>query len=152
MKKMTNSAAAEKHSLTVRRAFNAPRERVFAAWTDPKAIALWHAAAEYAIRIPEFDLREGGAYRYEFTHVESGNVTPVWGVFREVRSPERLVYTWNHAGPKFTFSDSVVTVEFHAKDGGTEIVINHELFPTAEIRDAHQSGWTGCFDRLPKTL
>ena len=150
---MTNSAAAEKYALTVRRTFNAPREKVFAAWTEPKAIAQWHADDTHETVVTEYNLKVGGAYRYEFAHVESGKLTPVWGVFREVTPPGRLVYTWNHAGPEFAFSDSVVTVEFHEKDDDTtEIVINHELLPTAEIRDAHQAGWNGCFDRVAGTI
>lgn len=51
-----------------------------------------------------------------------------------------------------SFADSVVTVEFRDKGEETEIVLHHEFFPAAEIRDAHEQGWNGCIDRFAEIV
>ena len=145
---MTDQAATPTYSVEVRRTFAAPREKVFAAWTDPATIAQWHAGADHQTVVAEYDLRVGGNYRYEFKNAQTGDVKPVWGSFREVSSPERLVYTWNLTGDAGKAEDTIVTVEFHDRGKQTEIILRHELFLNTEIRDLHEQGWNGCFDRL----
>ncbi len=73
------------------------------------------------------------------------------GVYREVRPPERLVYTWRwEAQPEL--EETLVTVEFHDKGEATEVILTHAYFPTAKARDDHNRGWNGCLDRLAKLL
>jgi uncharacterized protein YndB with AHSA1/START domain len=80
-----------------------------------------------------------------------GEIFYLSGIHREVRPPERLVYTWRWAA-KPEMGETLVTVEFREAGGSTEVVLTHELFPTAMARDDHNRGWNGCLDRLAKLL
>jgi uncharacterized protein YndB with AHSA1/START domain len=127
--------------LRVSRIFAAPREKVFRAWTDPQALKKWFAPSDkFVTRIPELDLRVGGRYRIEMQLEDKNNI--VVGTYREIRPPEKLVFTGGAAG------DTLVTIEFFDRHGQTEVVLTHERFLTAEARDAHNKGWLGCLDRL----
>jgi uncharacterized protein YndB with AHSA1/START domain len=97
------------------------------------------------------DLRPGGAYRLGMRKLPDGEVFYLTGTYREVRPPEKLVYSWRwEADPEK--GDTLVTVEFHDRGGATEIVVTHELFPSQEVRDGHDKGWSGCLDKLAKVL
>ena len=74
------------------------------------------------------------------------------GVFREVTSPERLVFTWmtGSCDAEMPRAETLVTVEFTAQSGGTLVQLTHEGFPTDELRDGHNEGWNASFDKLEK--
>jgi uncharacterized protein YndB with AHSA1/START domain len=138
-------------ALQIRRTFAAPRERVYRAWTDAKQFALWfHPTMEYTTIITQMDLRNGGAYKLEMHH-KGGNVSKLAGTYKEVKPPEKLVFTWRwqqeNAAP-----DTLVTVEFRDLGGSTEILLTHSNFTNAEDRDKHNQGWTGCFTVLETYL
>lgn len=63
------------------------------------------------------------------------------GEFLELSPPQRIVLTWNVNDTPPTV-DNHVTVEFHERDGGTEVVITHEGILTAAMRDGTNEGWT----------
>jgi uncharacterized protein YndB with AHSA1/START domain len=135
----------------LRRTYQAPRERVFRAWTDPKELARWfHPSAEYSTVIPELDFRVGGKYRLEMHH-KGGNVHKLFGTYREIKPPERVAFTWSwDSDPNKT--ESLVTVEFRDLGAATEIMLSHELLPNAEERGKHEHGWTGCMEQLANYL
>ena len=145
----TQTQAETETTLRITRVFAAPREKVFRAWTDPEALRKWFAPSDgYTTRIPELDLTVGGRYRVEMTSPD-GKVHIVTGAYREVRPPEKLVYTWkweNDPG----MGETLVSVEFHDRGGRTELVLTHELFPSDKARQEHNKGWGGCLDRLEK--
>ena len=148
---MSTPQQAAPISLRITRSFAASRAKVFQAWTDPKAFAKWMApSAEFQTRIPKFELRVGGSYRLEMQLGDKNNV--VEGTYREIRPPEKLVFTWRWATPSTggDAGDTLVTVEFSERGGQTEVVLTHEGFLTTEARDAHDHGWIGCLDRLQK--
>ena len=64
----------------------------------------------------------------------------MWGTYREVRAPERWIYTWQMDSPDMKLGETVVTVEFLDHGGETEVVLTHELFPNAEICEQHNQG------------
>jgi uncharacterized protein YndB with AHSA1/START domain len=136
-------------ALRLTRTVAAPREKVFRAWTDPKTLSLWFAPSEkYVTRVPQLEAREGGRYRIEMTL--DGRPHRVSGTYREVRFPERLVFTWqweNEPDRSGSF-DTVVRIEFHDRGGETELVLTHEGFVTETDREEHDKGWKGCLDRL----
>jgi uncharacterized protein YndB with AHSA1/START domain len=147
---MSTPQPAAPISLRVTRILAAPREKVFQAWTDPKALAKWFApTGEYETRIPKLELRVGGAYRIEMQLGDKNSVAI--GTYREIRPPQRLVFTWSwetNPNDRGDPGDTVVTVDFIDRAGKTEVVLTHERFPDAQARDAHDKGWTGCLDRL----
>lgn len=144
------SGGAETQTLRLSRTFKAPRARVFAAFTEPEVLKQWWGPPGVSCQVCEIDLREGGAYYLEMQGPES--VHKLSGVYREVRPPERLAYTWSWETGETAGHESLVTLEFHERKGGTEVVLTHEGLPSDSSRQSHEHGWTGCFDCLAEHL
>ncbi|MBI4082257.1 MAG: SRPBCC domain-containing protein [Candidatus Lambdaproteobacteria bacterium] len=140
---------APETTLVLRRTFPVPRERVFRAWTELALIKQWFGPEEHTIPEAEVDARVGGKYRIAMRSKE-GQVYRVKGVYREIAPPERLVFTWSWEGEEE--QETLVTVELHAQGDGTELVLTHERFPNAEVRDRHGWGWNSSFNKLAKAL
>jgi hypothetical protein len=139
-------------ALRVTRLIQAPRERVFAAWTTPADILKWFGPETCQVLSAKINLRPGGDYHYRVKSEGMGEVN-LDGLFREVKRPSKLVYTWNFSGhPKLEFGESQVTVEFLDRKGATEVQITHEQLPNEEVREDHNRGWNGCLDKLEKHL
>ncbi len=137
-------------TLNLRRTFMAPREKVFQAFTEAEIMKKWWGPEEFTCPTAEIDLKVGGKYRIAMKPPE-GDVFYVKGTYREIKPPERLVYTfqWEGAGMK---EETLVTLEFHEKGDATELVLVHELFPDANARDDHNKGWESSFDCLAEAL
>lgn len=134
-------------ALIVRRTFQAPREKVFRAWSDAEALARWfHPSSEYTTKVPEFEFKVGGNYKLEMHH-KGGNVNVVGGTYREIKAPEKLVFTWRWERDPAA-QESLVTVEFLDRGPSTEILLTHTQLPDAESREKHGHGWNGCFEQL----
>src|SRR2546425_388107 len=90
----TDHSAIEssERELVITRVFDAPRDLVWKAWTDPKHVAQWWGPMGFTTKVPELDLRPGGRWRYIMTGPD-GIEYPVKGVFREVVPFERIVTT-----------------------------------------------------------
>lgn len=148
---MATPQSQTEHSLNLKRTFAAPRERVFRAWTDVKQFALWfHPSAEYTTVISALDLRVGGAYSLEMHH-KDGNVHKLEGRYKEVRPPEKLVFTWQWQRGDFP-TETLVTVEFRDLGSSTEVSLLHQNFTNIEDRDKHNEGWSGCLGQLEAFL
>ncbi len=148
---MTNSTV-ENLTLKVSRFIKAPRERVFEAWTSPGDMSQWFKCGESKVLDATVDLRVGGKY-----HVRSmgdhGEIE-MKGEYREVKRPERLVFTWiaGPCVPELKGTQTLVTVELTEQNGGTLLQLTHEGFTDGESRDRHNQGWAGCIDNLEKLV
>ena len=131
----------------VRRAIPAPPEAVFRAWTEPDLIRQWSCPPGGTIRESQVDLVPGGPYRL-LIEAEEGTLHTVFGVYREIDAPNRLVYTWDWEEPESAVGETLVTVEFLADGASTEVVVAHEGFPAAEAAEGHRLGWTWSLERL----
>jgi uncharacterized protein YndB with AHSA1/START domain len=80
------------HELVITRLIDAPRERIFAAWTDPKQLARWWGPHGMTTPVCEMDLRPGGVFR-TVMRARDGTEYPHAGVFLELVAPERIVFT-----------------------------------------------------------
>jgi len=148
---MAETQTSPTTTLTLTRTFAAPRERVFRAWTDPKEMALWFAPSpDHSMVIAEYDFQVGGKYRFEVQH-KSGNGRRIFGTYREIIPPEKLVFTWSW-GEDAGAHVSVVTIEFRDLGKSTEITLTHEGLPSVEERDSHNQGWSGVFDQFANYL
>jgi uncharacterized protein YndB with AHSA1/START domain len=85
---------ATKLSLTIKRRFKAPPEKVFRAWADPERLNRWMGGPEIATARAETDARVGGRYRIVMQKTGDSEQHDVSGVYREVIPNERLVFTW----------------------------------------------------------
>jgi uncharacterized protein YndB with AHSA1/START domain len=137
-------------TLTLERTFDAPREAVFAAWTDPEILRRWWAMApDWDTPEATVDLRVGGRYRLAMRDAGSGAVHVVGGEYRSVEPPERLVYTWTwEDGMSPGSVGSVVTVAFREDGGRTTVLLTHTGFVDADALPTHEHGWNGVLDNL----
>ena len=138
--------------LVITRLFDAPRELVFEAWTDPKHLAQWWGPRDYPAAQVKLDVRPGGAWRHCLRSTETGNDLWHRGVFREVVAPERLVFTfaWEEEGERGL--ETLVTVTFADEGGKTRMTLRQTPFQSDGERDGHQGGWNSTFDRLADHL
>ena len=129
------------------RTIAASPEQVFRAWTDPEQMMKWACPDPGAELEIASEVRPGGAFRIRM-NMPDGVHTAV-GEYREVDRPNRVVYTWDweEEGARMGV-DTVITVDFVAVEGGTEVRLVHEGFPAPEHRDGHSAGWGLCFDRF----
>ena len=83
---------------------------------------------------------------------DSGEVHTVYGTYREVRSPERLSFTWSwEEGPEQVMAgseNSLVVVDFLEDGDGTLVKLTHSGFANEEIRGMHEHGWNAVLGRL----
>ena len=145
-------AEAEKLSLKIKRFIRASRDRVFAAWTDPAQLKKWFGPENVQTRDLIADVRVGGQFRWDLTDQEGKEIT-ISGGYREIEPGKKIVFTWKHEGDEdWKNHNSIVTVEFFDRDGGTEIRLTHEKLPTEASRDDHEQGWNSVLDKVEKFL
>ena len=146
-------------TLIVKRMLNAPPERAFKVWTTPEHIQQWmRPEPGMVIPLASMDLRVGGKFRIQMKTADGDFCTAV-GVFKEVKAPERLVYTWDYeqdgSGAEFGEVEgktSLVTVEFLKRGERTEFVLTHSRLATVESRDSHARGWDKLVESFTKLL
>ena len=141
----TNSATVTlptDEQILVVREFDAPRELVYRAYTEPELVKRWWPGKRGEMTTAEIDLRVGGAWRYVMI-AEGGFEVAFHGEFREIVPNERLVNTEVYEGAPPGTGPALVTVEL-AEDGGrTRLQMLMEL-EDRETRDAIiQSGMEG---------
>lgn len=139
-------------TVAVTRLFDAPRELVWKAWTDPKMMAQWFGPRGFTSTVPELDVRVGGALRIVM-HGPDGNDYPMKGVFREVKPLERLVFT-NIAidNDGHHLLEGETTVILSERDGKTTLVVTSHAVgkvPLApQMLAGMEAGWTQSIDKL----
>ncbi|MBA3338415.1 MAG: SRPBCC domain-containing protein, partial [Geodermatophilaceae bacterium] len=119
-------------------------DTLFRAWTDPAELAHWwrQESEGWAFAGASIDLRVGGAYRLGMTDPD-GKTHMAVGVYREIRPPVRLVFTWDWEDPAHRVGETLVTVEFKgAGSNRTEVVLIHERFADVSRMGRHEQGWT----------
>ena len=142
-----NANIAVKPSLTLKRRFNAPPEKVYAAWTEPEKVARWFGPDAGGIVRAEIDVRTGGRFTVVF-HTQDGEEHHVSGAYREVVPNEKLVFTW--AWRSTPERESLVTILITPDCGGSLLTLIHEQFFDEAARDRHELGWTGSLDKLER--
>ena len=143
--------------LAMSRVFDAPRERVFKAWTDPEALMRWWGPRTWPTKVCTIDLRPGGVWHYCMVGPE-GEESWGRGEYTEILPPERLVYidTFSNAAGEATSEAIVITLEF--KDQGSQtLLVSRSLFESAQHRDTvmamgMEEGMTETLDRLDEYL
>ncbi len=133
--------------LVITRVFDAPRELVFKAWTDPEHVANWWGPHGFTVTSIEMDVRPGGKWR-KCMRSPAGKEYWRHGVYQEVVEPERLVFTYFsddlHSDPGH---EMVVTITFAEQGGKTMMIFRQAEFLSVAERDAHRGGWTESIER-----
>ncbi len=134
-------------ALVVSRTINAPRERVFAAWTDARLLAQWFAPAAGFTTEAESDPRPGGSYRIRMCS-PAGAIHTANGVYQELVPPTKLVLTWAWL-ENTDANGSMLTIELlDLGNNATQLTLTHSLLPSEISRQHHEQGWNGCLNRL----
>ena len=119
------------------REFDAPRDLLYRAFTEPDLMKQWLGPRRYEMKIDRYDLRDGGTWRYEHTD-DAGNTFGFHGVFHGEPSPDGIVQTFEFEGAPGHVSMDTVT--FEERDGRTTVRTN-TVFQSVEARDAmYESG------------
>jgi uncharacterized protein YndB with AHSA1/START domain len=142
--------AAERTSLQITRFINASPARVYKAWTDPAELQRWFGPENVRTIDIAAEVRVGGKYCWNLVK-QDGEEMSCRGEYRELVPERKVVFTWKWDDDEaWENHNSVVTVEFLARDDGTEVKLTHEQLPSEESRDRHNEGWNSVLDRLEK--
>ena len=134
--------------LVLTRDIAAPRERVFAAWTDVRQAARWWVPRDFTTLSCEMDVRPGGVWRRRM-RAPGGAVVTKHGVYREVVAPERLAFTYITEGATGVIDpETLVTLTFADLGGRTRLTLRHDNLPGADLSAAHQVAWGTYLPRL----
>jgi uncharacterized protein YndB with AHSA1/START domain len=148
---MAPSNKAPDIKLFLHRTIPAPVDRVFRAWTDPESMKGWFAPPDTETPFAEVDLRVGGKYRIGFKEKGQDLVRIVSGVYREIRRPHHLVFTWCWEDDPARL-ETVVAIELLERGNETELKLTHGNFVSEDVRNHHNAGWIGCVNNLVKGL
>jgi uncharacterized protein YndB with AHSA1/START domain len=125
------------HEIVITRSFDAPRELVFKAFTDPDAVRQWWGLDTTRTIVDELEARPGGRWRFVERDGE-GNEDGFHGVYHDLQAPERIVYTFEYEGmPGHVLLETLV---FEDQDGRT-LMTDSSVFQSVADRDGMlQSG------------
>lgn len=142
--------------LVLTRTYDAPRELVFKAWTEPEHLKKWWGPNMFTTPVCEVDARTGGALRIHMRGPD-GTVYPMTGKYLEVVPPERLIFTTTplDADGKAMF-EVLTTVIFEKQSNKTRLTLRAKVtMKTAQAAPylaGMEMGWTQSLDRLAKAV
>jgi len=150
--------------LIITRSFDAPRELVWKAWTEPERIMRWWGPKNYTAPVAKVDLSVGGKYLFCMRSPEGKDIWST-GVFREIAAPERLVWTDSFAdadgnvvsGSHYGMGDDfplelLVTVILQEQGGKTHMTLTHAGLPAGGVKKDTGVGWNESFDKMAAFL
>ncbi len=137
-------------TLSIERAFRAPRERVFDAFTNEEVLRRWwHAEHDWETSVAEVDLRVGGEVRVVMRDPHTGQEYGGGGRYTEIDRPHRLAFTW-------LWDDrterQLIEVDFEDLGGATLVRFVHSGLWDEEAVRSHEDGWTTALDNLARAL
>jgi uncharacterized protein YndB with AHSA1/START domain len=153
----------------ISRVFDAPRDRVWKAWTEAELLKQWWGPKGFKVHTSKVDLRPGGVFLYG---MKAPDGSDTWGRFtyREIKAPERLVFIVSFSDPKGGVTRHpgtenwplhiMSTVTFEAQGQKTKVTVQwtpHEATEAErktfeEGKPSMQQGWTGTFEQFADYL
>ena len=133
-------------------AFDAPRELIFDAWTDPEHVPHWMIGpGDWTMPVCEIDLRPGGAWRFEWRGKDGA--MEMNGEYKEIARPDRLISTENWGGD---WPQTLNTLQLTTENGQT-VARCTVRYPSREARDkaiatGMLQGWAASHDKLAEFL
>ncbi len=155
---------ATQKELVIARFFNAPRLRVWKAWTEPDRMMRWWGPKGFTCPVCKTDFRIGGRYHSAMLSPD-GKYYWSTGVYREIVPLEKIVDTDSfsdekgnvvpatHYGMSEDFPlELLVTVTLEEQNGKTRLTLQHLGFPSAKDMEDARQGWSESFDKLEAYL
>jgi uncharacterized protein YndB with AHSA1/START domain len=144
---VSETAAVE---ILITRIFDAPREEVFRAWTDPDAVAAWFGPEHFDTERVHIDLRVGGRYELVMVQRGSGAEFPVRYEIVELVQPELLVLRSDPMPEMGMHEPTVTRIELHDHGDKTRMTLSDGPYPAGR---AHaEAGWNAAFEKLAERL
>jgi len=151
------------------RVFDAPRAKVWQAWTEPARLKQWWGPKGFKVHTCKLDLRPGGTFLYGMTAPDGSDM---WGkfVYRKVSAPEKLVFIVSFSDPQGGVTRHPMspnwpryvlsTVEFAEEAGKTRVTVRWTPHDATEAerkvfedsREGMKQGWGGTLDQLEAYL
>jgi uncharacterized protein YndB with AHSA1/START domain len=147
------SPVEAEQQITITRVFDAPRELVFKAWTDPEQVAQWFGPEGFDTPRDsvEIDLRVGGRFNLRMVRGGSGQEYPVRYEIVEFREPELLVLKSEPMPEVGLHHGTVARIELQEEAGKTRMTLTDGPYTEDGARGA-SAGWDGAFDKLEALL
>jgi uncharacterized protein YndB with AHSA1/START domain len=139
---------AADQQILITRIFDAPRERVFEAWTDPDQLAAWYGPEHFETPRDQIhiDLRVGGRYEFTMAQRDGGGEFAISYEIVELVEPELIVLR-SEPMPEVGMHEPTITrVEFIDHGAKTRMTLSDGPYPAG--RDHVEAGWTAAFDKL----
>ena len=161
------ATTSTERELVIERIFDAPRELVWKAWTEPEQLMRWWGPKGFTSPAAKIDFRVGGKYLFAMRspEYEEGRVLWSTGTYREIVPFERIVCTdsfadengnvvpASHYGMTGDFpQEMLVTVTFEEYEGKTKLTLRHVGIPAGAHRDGAKQGWSESLDKLAEYL
>ena len=156
--------SATDREVLITRVFDAPRELVFRAWTDPEHLKRWFAPRGCSVAFPSIDLRQGGEF-HSCIRTPDGQDCWCKGTYLEIVAPERIVYTMAMADEHGNLVDSTdagkdsdwprettVTVTFAEQGNRTKLTLHQTVSEELAKRTGAYPSWLEMLDRLAENL
>jgi uncharacterized protein YndB with AHSA1/START domain/tRNA A-37 threonylcarbamoyl transferase component Bud32 len=148
---ITNVTRTPESTIRLEQYVAAPPAQVFAVWTDPSQMSDWYAPSDdFGPTVGEVDLQVGGPYRVGMLLPGQADHRFVAGQYCRVDPPRTLSFTWEWQPPKDGWNETQVTLDFHPRGDGTNLVLTHERFRVESDKNSHAEGWQGCLKRLSR--
>jgi len=159
-----NNPATQATEIVIERVFDAPRELVWKAWTEPEMFTKWWGPKGFTCPVCRIDFRVGGRY---LNCMRSPEGQDYWstGVYQEIVPLERIVCTDSfadekgsvvpatHYGMAANFPlEMLVTVTFEEHESKTKLTLRHAGLPAGPDSEGAQQGWSESFDKLAEIL
>ena len=156
MAKVDIKAEPGKLEILIIREFDAPRELVFKAFTDPQLYVQWIGPRGMKTDLGRFEQRDGGSWRYIQTD-EQGNKFAFHGVNHEIKAPERIIGTFEYEGLPESGHVILQTAKFEELPGDRTKLISQSVFQSVEDRDGMlasgmEMGVNESYERLDEVL
>jgi uncharacterized protein YndB with AHSA1/START domain len=150
--------------LIITRIFDAPRELVWKAWTEPERVMRWWGPKDFTSPVCKIDLRVGGKYLFCMRSPDGQDYYST-GIYQKIDPMNELVYTDSFAdehgnvvpashygmGEDFPL-ETQVTVTFEDFEGRTRMTLRHVGLPAGETSELAGAGWSESFDKLAESL
>jgi uncharacterized protein YndB with AHSA1/START domain len=156
MNKTTITAEPGKQEVFITREFDAPRELVFRAYTDPELYVQWLGPRGLVMTLEKFEPKNGGEYRY-IHQDQDGNAYAFHGVYHEVTAPERIISTFEFEGLPEKGHVELETAIFEALPGGRTRLRAQAVYQSVADRDGQmqagmERGVVEGYERLDELL
>jgi uncharacterized protein YndB with AHSA1/START domain len=157
---MTTATEVATETVTLNHHYKVSPQQVFEAWSNPEALGKWFGPHSHNCKVEKYDFRVDGHYQIRMIPKgedadcggDSNEDSVCAGTFVEIIPNKRIVMTFGWIENGGDIDGTLLTIEFSAANGGTEVTLIHERLPNEQSASAHRGGWEGTLECLDTYL